>query len=507
MAPDPSGLFWDSAWGNGSVEQIWGLGVPFWRLPFECLARIFGQPAFPDRIAFCVALAVSVYVVVRFHFTFSPQPETCPAWVWALVGIIPTVLFPPFLALCRSRFLVYEEVEAYACLLGQLLAAGTAWVCFRPSGRALLCLACVAGLAGFVRPTFGAYGVASLIVASIAFRQNGLPLRPMIWACAIFIFGNGLLAISNTVRFGSPFEFGHSLAINGISAMAYATRFDNPFQNLPFTTAAKELFSLLFFTKEVTGGDAYGFGRFLGQAPTLRWRELYFSTFDVTTLVLAASAWGWLTFSLLRRLAARKGFQKLEPVEGIILWGVIAAVPLIAFYLRFPFMSSRYLMDFSPMLGVGLLGIVLVNVPIHSFVQYEKCLAERCLVPRCRFLVGLGICDFRKQPARLNIPTPNSQLDGGCFANGERQEKAHNPGNSIDLYEWHSIWRYRDTHERIRLETHGRLPCVCHCIYRFTFRYYFGCRTRRRAHCTAIRLRLYSGQSGSRKFETRKYHH
>src|SRR5690242_7133427 len=49
MANDASGMNWDLAWGTGTVQQIWGLGVPLWRVPFEWIAKLFGQNAFPDR--------------------------------------------------------------------------------------------------------------------------------------------------------------------------------------------------------------------------------------------------------------------------------------------------------------------------------------------------------------------------------------------------------------------------------------------------------------------------
>ena len=46
------------------MQQVWGLGVPCWRLPFEALAKLFGQPAFPDRLAFAAAWALMIYLVM-----------------------------------------------------------------------------------------------------------------------------------------------------------------------------------------------------------------------------------------------------------------------------------------------------------------------------------------------------------------------------------------------------------------------------------------------------------
>src|SRR5947207_641950 len=51
LSTNPADTEFDHAWAEGGVQQVWGLGVPLWRLPFEIAARAFGQPAFPDRLA------------------------------------------------------------------------------------------------------------------------------------------------------------------------------------------------------------------------------------------------------------------------------------------------------------------------------------------------------------------------------------------------------------------------------------------------------------------------
>jgi len=52
------------------VQQVWGLGVPCWRLLFEAPARVLGQPAFPDRIALVFAMFLLTYAILRtFLFT------------------------------------------------------------------------------------------------------------------------------------------------------------------------------------------------------------------------------------------------------------------------------------------------------------------------------------------------------------------------------------------------------------------------------------------------------
>ena len=68
----PVDVEFDQTWSNDGVHQVWGLAVPAWRFPFEVLARLCGQQAFPDRIAFAVALALWAWFVLR---TLLPAPS------------------------------------------------------------------------------------------------------------------------------------------------------------------------------------------------------------------------------------------------------------------------------------------------------------------------------------------------------------------------------------------------------------------------------------------------
>src|SRR5260221_5130832 len=52
ISDSPSSAVHDTVWHNGGVQQVWGLGVPILRLPFEAATRICGGKAFPDRLVF-----------------------------------------------------------------------------------------------------------------------------------------------------------------------------------------------------------------------------------------------------------------------------------------------------------------------------------------------------------------------------------------------------------------------------------------------------------------------
>jgi len=348
MSMSPFGMDWDLAWGNGSVQQLFGLAVPLWRLPFEAIARAIGQPAFPDRIAFLLALAGVIYLVTRFHFLFSSKISSQLELPLCWYGLYPTILFPPFLALCSSRFLAYEEAEAYGFLASLLLLIWTAWLWFRPNSISFLCLALASGLMLFIRPTLGVYGAASMALASLSVWQKERNIKLICLAGGLFLAGIGLLCWSNTTRFGSPFEFGHALAVNGMSVMGYATRFENPYHAEPLISAAKELFALLFLTRSLVRVDGYGSDLFMWQSPTFRWRELYFSTYDLTMFLMLAVVYIWLARRAYCRLVRKEGFNNINILEVVSLWSVVATAPLVLFYLRFPFISSRYLLDFGP---------------------------------------------------------------------------------------------------------------------------------------------------------------
>src|SRR4051812_47987450 len=55
LCDTPTAILHDHCWINGKLQQVWGLGVPICRLPFEAAARCLGQRGFPDRLVFALA--------------------------------------------------------------------------------------------------------------------------------------------------------------------------------------------------------------------------------------------------------------------------------------------------------------------------------------------------------------------------------------------------------------------------------------------------------------------
>lgn len=352
---DPGRVGYDMAWAEGGVQQVWGLGVPAWRLPFEAIAKLAGHDAFPDRIALAIALAVVIYVLVRL-LVLSPTGAHSADQPAKTVGALLLILFPPFLTLCQTKFDVYEEAQVYTYLAGIGLFAATLWLVREPGPGRYTLVGGLAGLSPFVRPTLLAYGIASVVIGGLIARQHGLrSLRLWVGPCT-FLAGCAVLLLTNAYRFGSPTEFGHSLNLNVYWPMMYATRIDNPVTHAPLLGRIVELFSFLFLVRTDLGCcDGYAPNVLLGQAPVVRWRDVYFSTYDLTFFALISVSW-IASFYLVWIGRAKPSDRSITANETVVMgiWSFLASLPLFVFYLYYPVMSSRYMIDFAPAFAVAL---------------------------------------------------------------------------------------------------------------------------------------------------------
>lgn len=355
----PWGMGWDMAWGNGKVHHVFGLAVPVWLMAFELVGRVVGLGAFPDRLCFAIAVGLTTYWILRYES--KQQFDLRKVYVMLLT----TVLFPPFIALCSSRFLVYEEVVAYGVLTVLALGLGLARfvklaqesqgassvLSLRQKSILGLCaIGVAAALVPFVRATLVFYGATTLALAVIVAARRGLKLQGIAPGLAVYCFFTALLLWTNNQRFGAPLEFGHALNLNSLAPMRYASRFDHPYEDEPIWSAVRELVSALFVAKGTAIQSQSGYERdlFPGQSRTFRWREIYFSTFGKFELAFMLA-----TLCIGGARLVRLKFKAFDdPLVVLTLWSVVSSAGLFVFYLRFPFLSSRYLMDFAPALGV-----------------------------------------------------------------------------------------------------------------------------------------------------------
>lgn len=360
LSDTPAKIRHDLAWGGGQVQQVWGLGAALWRLPFEVGARVVGQDAFPDRIAFGAALALMFYVAF-VNFLSPPRCRGLGEWI-GFVGRHPerigaiflVVVSPPFLSLIWTRFSVYEEVQAYSFMAGVGLLGLTLSFFREPRWPVFILVAALAGMAAFVRPTAGIFGVVSMSVLLMRAYALGWPKARLGIGVGLFLFGGVLLFLSNQQRFGSGLEFGHSLNLNHIDSMRFDSRFDYPYRQEPLSVAGRELLTLLFFS-ETGEEDRWDPG--LSETP--RWRQLYFPAYGLDYLVPLLVLAGWLGFRCFRYMRGRE-IVKFGEAEMLAWWCVGCTVPLLLFYLRFPFINSRYFLDFAPGFAAGMLALVYV---------------------------------------------------------------------------------------------------------------------------------------------------
>src|SRR5262249_49504806 len=147
-------------------------------LPFEIVARFFGQPAFPDRLALLAAIAVVTFLLLR-AFTVSSDVTNISQWcksIYAgplrLVAVLFLILSPAVLTLCRGRFNVYGEAVVYEYYYSIGLLAGLILFLQSPSVRSYVVLSIASGIAGFIRPTTMAYGLATVAVAFVVASQQ-----------------------------------------------------------------------------------------------------------------------------------------------------------------------------------------------------------------------------------------------------------------------------------------------------------------------------------------------
>ncbi len=350
----------DQVWDNGRLQQVWGLGVPVWRIPFELSMRLLSAlfrgldeeakySVHPDRIAFGVAVAIVVFFVL-LTFTVTQEGRDLYAWERHLyeycekiTAVLLLALFPPFLTLLHQRFGVYQEVQAYSYLTGIILLAGTILFVRNPRFWLFVLVATGGGFAAFVRPTAGVFGIAALVVMLVRSLGIGWPWWRFAVGVSLFVVGWLMLYFTNWLRFGSGMEFGHSLNLNHIPTMRFAGRFGAPYSSEPFLSALRELASLLFMSEGYI-------------SETLRWRRVSFTSYNLTYAFPLIMVSIWFLIRCRRMLCVRK--FKFGEKEVLAFWCIFCTASLFAFYLRFPFMNSRYLLDFAP----GFAGGVLVFV-------------------------------------------------------------------------------------------------------------------------------------------------
>ncbi len=322
----------DWAWNDGAY-QIWGLGVPLLRLPFEAVASVFHRD-FPDRFVFLllhfltgVALFTAAWGVRGFFFRSSV--------------LVMLLLGPQFLMLVgANRFHVYEEAIAYNVLWAWLgLALCLNSIAGSPAKRktaprSWLLFGFVAGFSILIRPTGILWGSLSFVFFLFHRRKAGKKLLPV---CALFLAGPAFALLTNELRFGSPWSFGHAISLPNRADIFFSLRWGHPFRSEPFLRAARELFGGLWTTDNIKAW----------QSSTFRYREIYFgANFDVLLIAAAAAC------------VIPPFFRRVRSINVMVPWALVSFAGLFLFYLRFNGLVSRYFSEFIPSVYVALAAAV-----------------------------------------------------------------------------------------------------------------------------------------------------
>jgi hypothetical protein len=339
----------DLAWHAGQVNQIWGLGVGLWLTPFEFAWRLLGGKWFPDRIPLGIALALLAgyaWSLGRLFATNAKRSTVGIGFVWLIV------FCPSIWALNQGGRPVYEETSLYALLVSMGILIAVVRVAHFGLRRDYLICASLAALSALMRPTHGIYGLAGMVVSSaILMKQRRFKI--IIFGNAIYVAGLMVLLITNWYRFGSPMEFGHRLTITG-EIVVFMTRFGNPMRHATILQAGKELYSWLFLFHQLPVGISGTDQVVPWQAPYARWRDPYMTTFDPGWAIVVAAGFFGTVLWLGRKIFRRRAVDSLSwgPAEAVIIgtfvWASISAGALLAFYLYFPNLSARYIMDLAP---------------------------------------------------------------------------------------------------------------------------------------------------------------
>ena len=394
LSRNPADLCHDLCWSEGGVQQVWGLGIPLWLLPFEALAKLLGASPFPEMIALALFMAAAAYVVLQtwlgrlFDRDSRAAERSDPDLTRGAVAagaILLFLFFAPLINLLRCRMYIYEEVMVYVYFFGLILCCGVLALARRPRWRRFWLLCALAGLGGLIRPTLVFYGSATIVAAGCIMArfeegQLGLLAKRLILGLLAFMTGGGFLFVTNYLRFGSGWEFGHSLNLSPrfLLPNIYSLHFDYPFSRIPLGESARELFGALFQADNFAG-RLYASGIFPGQSATTRLRQFDFRTFDISYAAGVGSAWLigiWTAWkSLYPRVSPageRGGFRPPPSYALLIFWSALASAPLIVLYLKSPSITSRYMLDFAPAFAAALLGV-------HWFLMESGALSKRRL--------------------------------------------------------------------------------------------------------------------------------
>lgn len=357
--------------------QIWGLGVPLLRLPFEAISGVFGVP-FPDRFVF-----VLLYFVTAWAFFSAPFLGKPLEWSFSelalRIGVTSLVLFNPnVLALVTTKFQVYEEAIGASMLWSVLLFA---WL-FRvsraeSSGRELFAFGAACGFAVFLRPTCLLYGVLGIGLLAGERLSTSSGRSRLMWATASFVAMLAAAALINLNNFGSMRSFGHEVSLTNNSDVLYALLWGNPFGSVDFMEAAREFAGALHSPESLKA--------LASKLP--RYREVYYWHYFGSALFVAGVALAGLVALILRLVrGSERGPRRLA--LWVLCWGAFPFCLFFVFYMRFNGLVSRYFAEFNLPIYLTMAGLPLALEASRGWRGLRKRSMAYCAL--AVFAIALG---------------------------------------------------------------------------------------------------------------------
>jgi hypothetical protein len=360
----PSGAAHDYNWGRGGMHQAWGIGIPILATPLHLIALLFGAPGFPDDIRFLLFYGFTTAILARGLYVVSRERPGAIVASAAAAGFV--LVYPTFVGLITSRFLVYEQTIGTGALWDVCLLAGILALLDRCTPGRLLALCAAAGFVLVIRPPLGVYGATTVVIALFIAWRAGLSRRALAGGFLAFLGTSAIYCLGNLLRFGAPFDAGYDNSLSG-AFVNRLTRWGLPFAKVPFSVALKEMFATNFLLPPVTYQIMMGSPPAAVQPYTIgeRFREYYAPTFSLFIL----SIWVVALVIVCWRFVAHRLWRADRPLRGEVLtvvgvWALPPSLALFAFYARVGQMVTRYSTDLYPAFAASALCVGMAIVAL-----------------------------------------------------------------------------------------------------------------------------------------------
>ena len=368
LSQETFGLPWDGIWaGTCGIQQGWGLGVSFLRLPFEWGAKLCGLAPFPDRMVLVFYLALTIFILniaLRFLLRNFGIVVHSPIAVFIRFYFIMGALFcPPMSGLIQFHLSQYEDAIFYGCMYSYVLLSLLLIHTVKPSNKIFFGVCLASGFAWLIRPTLISYGLVTFVLAVIQVWQEKRGFRLIVIGTLCFCLGVLTDLWFNYLRFGEILEFGYRGTVTSLPTVIYMSRFGYPYQGEPFLFAFKELMGVLFFN-------------FQWESHTFRYRVHSFSPFNLSHLIVLGTGgivFLLMIFGILRKKLELMISHRFRVIYFLLSWGFICFFLVFVFYMHAISLEDRYFAEFAVAFNAILMALIMLGYHyMGSYWHWKK---------------------------------------------------------------------------------------------------------------------------------------